>query len=103
LSFQIGSSSTFAAEGLGVKVDISGVQLDNPFFPAPAPQAVSQWAPARPPENPVRFRATMPTTTLRFTGAVFPPQFKGSEYIGIDNVSLHKVCFIVIAILYGCP
>jgi hypothetical protein len=98
LSFQIGSSSRFAAEGLGIFVDIPGVF--SGFFPAPPPQTVSQWAAQGPPGS-FRFRAGSQTTTLRFSGAV--SQGNGSDYIGIDNVSLQKVCFIGLARLFGCP
>jgi hypothetical protein len=100
LSFQIGSSnaSTFAAEGLGVFVEIP--EVFSGFFPAPPPQTASQWAAQGPPGS-FRFRAGSQTTTLRFSGAV--SQGNGSDYIGLDNVSLQKVCVIWTARLFGCP
>jgi len=101
LSFWIGSSSDprFAAEGLGVSVGIPGIT--SRFFSAGSPQVVSQWVPQGPSDSPFRFKAVSQTTTLKFQGAV--SQGKGSLYIGIDNVSLEKVCFIVVAALFGCP
>jgi hypothetical protein len=95
LSFWVGSSSRFPGEGLGVSVDISGVT--SGFFPAPPPVKPSDWTETR-----FQFKAVSEMTTLSFTGAVSPGG-KGSDYIGLDNVSLERVCFIVIARLYGCP
>ena len=97
LTFWIGSSSKFAADGLGIFVEIPEV-TSGFFLLAPPPQTASQWPHA---PSTFRFKATSQTMTLRFTGAV--SQGNGSDYIGIDNVSLQKVCFIVLAELYGCP
>jgi hypothetical protein len=104
LSFQIGSASShFAADGLGVHVKIPGVEIPgrpNGFFDAPPHPQASNWSD---PKDPPRFRftAVSGTTTLNFTGAV--AFGTGSDYIGLDNVSLQKVCVIWTAILFGCP
>ena len=97
LTFWIGSSSKFPADGLGVFVEIPEVTRGF-FLLAPPPQTLSQWPQA---PSTFRFKATSQTMTLKFTGAV--SQGNGSDYIGIDNVSLQKVCFIVVAKLFGCP
>jgi hypothetical protein len=105
LSFFIGSSSSFPGVGLGVRVEIPGVEIPggtNGFFSAPPPQSgASNWSNPNDPPH-FRFRAVSETTTLNFTGAISVGG-KGSDYIGLDNVSLQKVCFIVIAVLFGCP
>jgi hypothetical protein len=100
LSFFIGSSSSFPGVGLGVGVEIEGVAIPNNPFPAPPPQERSNWSN---PNDPPRFRFTAvnPSTTLKFSGTV--SQGNGTDYIGLDNVSLQKVCFIVTAVLFGCP
>jgi hypothetical protein len=102
LSFFIGSASRFPGEGLGVRVEIEGVAIPKDPFPAPPPQSgVSNWP--KPEDAPrFRFKAVSQTTTLNFRGAISVGG-KGSDYIGLDNVSLQKVCFIVRALLFGCP
>jgi hypothetical protein len=102
LSFFIGSASRFPGEGLGVRVEIPGVEIPGQgFFSAPPPQSgASNWSDPKDPPR-FRFKAVGETTTLNFTGAVSIGN--GSLYIGLDNVSLQKVCFIVRALLFGCP
>jgi hypothetical protein len=101
VSFFIGSSSgvTHTKDG-AVFVEIEGVAIPNNPFPAPPPQERSNWSN---PNDPPRFRFTAvnPSTTLKFSGTV--SQGNGTDYIGLDNVSLQKVCFIVTAVLFGCP
>jgi hypothetical protein len=105
LSFFIGSSSSFPGERFGVRVEIPGVEIPGDakgFFSAPPPQSgVSNWSNPNDPPH-FRFRAVSETTTLNFTGAISVGG-TGSDYIGLDNVSLQKVCFIVIAVLFNCP
>jgi hypothetical protein len=107
LSFAIGSSSNFprGATGLGVTVEIPAIVIpgvtDGIFFAieiSVPPQTVSQWSDHR-----FRFTARNETTTLIFTGASLVRGAEG-DYIGLDNVSLQKVCFIVFAQSdSGCP
>jgi hypothetical protein len=105
LSFFIGSASSFPGEGLDVRVEIPGVEIPGDtksFFSAPPPQSgASNWPDPKDPPR-FRFKAVGETTTLNFTGAVSLGG-KESGYIGLDNVSLQKVCFIVRAVLFGCP
>jgi hypothetical protein len=102
LSFFIGSSSAATGGPFGaVSVEIAGVTIpDNPF-PAPPPQTASNWSG---PQKPPRFDAVNTTTTLTFRGTTAPPgEANGPNYIGLDNVSLQKVCFIITALTVGCP
>jgi hypothetical protein len=49
------------------------------------------------------FKAADQLTTIMFTGSQDPiSSVTGSDYIGLDNVVMQKVCFIVNAILLGC-
>jgi hypothetical protein len=101
VSFFIGSSSgVIATQGGAVFVEIEGVAIPNNPFPAPPPQKPSNWSDTNDPPR-FRFIAVSRSTTLKFSGAV--SQGKGTDYIGLDNVSLQKVCFIVFALTVGCP
>lgn len=97
LSFAVGSAGGYQPptpqDSVAVSVEIKGVL--SRIFPSTVPpkdkRTETKWETFT-----VRFRAVDQTTTITFTGEA------GGDYIGIDNVSLQKVCFIVIAILYGC-
>src|SRR5262249_3276352 len=102
LSFFIGRSSAWriaCGQSAAVYVESAGVTItDNPL-PAPLPSALSNWL-----GHSTRFDAVNETTTLIFHGAsVIPGNTKGTAYIGLDNVSLQKVCAIFIAFTVGCP
>jgi hypothetical protein len=105
VSFFIGSSSNNLLVGDksgAVFVEIAGVTIPNNPFPAPPPQMASNWP--DPHDAPrFRFTAVNETTTLKFSGTTAFLGAKGTAYIGLDNVSLQKVCVIWIAILFGCP
>jgi hypothetical protein len=48
VSFFIGSSINFSTDGLGVRVEIPGVEIpNNGFFDAPRPQAQTNWSPEK--------------------------------------------------------
>jgi hypothetical protein len=103
VSFFIGSASDQSVAGDqhgAVFVEIAGVSIPNNPFPAPPPQKPSNWSDTNDPPR-FRFIAVSRSTTLKFSGAV--SQGKGTDYIGLDNVSLQKVCFIVFALTVGCP
>jgi len=105
LSFFVGSSSEGRIVGDksgAVSVEIAGVVIpDNPF-PAPPPLTASNW-PLGSGRARFGFTAVNETTTLTFHGTTVVPEAKGTAYIGLDNVSLQKVCNIVFALTVGCP
>ena len=51
----------------------------------------------------MRFRAVDRTTTIMFLGTgEAGTSGNGGDYVGLDNVSLRKVCWIVEAVLFDC-
>ncbi len=99
LSFEIGSSSTFpppTPSRIGIFVKIVGVSNGEMLFEVPITD-VSHWD-----RHTMRFRAGDRTTTIIFSGSNPIASGNGGDYVGLDNVSLRRVCFIVDAILYGC-
>ncbi len=107
LSFAIGSSSRFPPPTpkppnppqIGIFVKVVGVSNGAMSFDATAPTPdVSHWD-----LHTMRFRAVDRTTQIMFLGVGNPGTAGvGGDYVGLDNVSLRRVCFIVDAILYGC-
>jgi hypothetical protein len=107
LSFAIGSSAKFppptpappSPPRIGVFVKVIGVPDADRSFDATTPTAeVSHWDP-----HSYRFRAADRTTTIIFMGTGEPgTSGNGGDYVGLDNVSLREVCWIVSAILFGC-
>jgi hypothetical protein len=103
LSFEIGSSSTFQPPPpnprIGIMVQVSGVP--NAEFDVTIPiTEVSHWE-----RRTMRFRAVDTTTTIIFTGVGNPPgttNGNGGDYVGLDNVSLRKVCSLFDWLFRGC-
>ncbi|SRR6266496_623964 len=101
LGFWVGSSTRFGAPNndIGVLGEILGVTDGTIRCSAVLPtQEVSTWT-----RCVKRFTASAPTTTIAFfgTGSAGPTGV-GGDFVGIDGVSLRKVCFIVRARLFGC-
>ena len=115
VSFFIGSSSNNLIVGDktgAVSVEIAGVKTPDSLgggcsfqpsllCPAPPPLMASNWS--DPHDKPrFRFDAVNETTILKFSGTSVSKEAKGTLYIGLDNVSLEKVCVIFIAFTVGC-
>ena len=68
-------------------------------FDAPNQTSVlTHWDP-----HTMRFKAVDQTTRIDFSGFGEPGKDgNGGNYVGLDSVSLRKVCFIVDGILFGC-
>ena len=79
-------------------MSVVGALSDNPSFDAPLTTEISHWEPRS-----FRLKATDSNITIRFAGIGVPgASGNGGDYIGLDDVSLRKVCFIGNAILNGC-
>jgi hypothetical protein len=119
-SFYLGSSIKFPppmpappkAPRMGVVVEVFRVREGeqgkwsvNATIPT-AKDDKSHWdSHGEPPDSEkFRFHAVDQTTTLRFTGTAEPgmPGDLEGRYLGLDNVSLRKVCWIVDALLFDC-
>jgi hypothetical protein len=103
LSFEIGSSSNFAPPTpnpqIGILVKVVGVQNAQASFDVTIPITdVSHWE-----QHSMRFRAVDRTTTIIFSGiGKAPPNGNGGDYVGLDNVSLRKVCSLFDFLWSGC-
>ncbi len=98
LSFSIGSTAKFidpssTTRGVEIRVNVGGIIK---VFPAASTDDVSHWEPIT-----MQFPASGQTTTLRFSGES-QPRINGSGYLGIDNVSVKRVCSLLTVILSGC-
>jgi hypothetical protein len=98
LSFYLGTSTKFPPHPLDsrsafyrVSVDITGVLNGQRSFDTGAANQFSQWD-----LKTMRVHATSPsgTITLSASGSEGPVGDLGGDYLGIDNVSLQKLCFI---------
>jgi hypothetical protein len=102
LSFAIGSSSRFPPPTpnprIGISVEVVGVKNGKNSFDVPITD-VSHWE-----QHSMTFKAVDPTTRIIFSGFGNPAPNggNGGDFVGLDNVSIRKVCWIVNAILYGC-
>jgi hypothetical protein len=111
LSCAIGSSSLFPPPTptppnqpeIGVFVEIAGVRngkVSQPFV-APPSSVVSQWVM---PDHGIRFEAVGSTATITISAIGQPSAQTGNGgiYLGLDTVSIHQVCLIFDAIVFGC-
>lgn len=104
LSFYVGSSKMFLPPKnakVGILVDVassSGASIVSRSFDAIQNGKQSNWV-----QYSIDFKAADQLTTITFTGSEEPVNSEvGSDHIGLDNVVLKKMCFFLIAELYGC-
>jgi len=106
LSFYVGTSNAFppptAPNGAFYRITVEtspGLPEGKVSFDLPPTANVSQWDLKK-----IPFTAVSPTITLSFSAfGSAPTNGNGGDYLGLDNVSLRKTCWIVRAILFGCP
>jgi Protein of unknown function (DUF642) len=103
LSFEIGSSSSKPPPPpnprIGILVQVSGVP-DTEFDVTIPITEVSHWDRCT-----MRFRAVDTTTTIIFSASVYSStetNGNGGDYVGLDNVSLLKVCSLFDWLFRGC-
>ena len=98
LSFAIGSTAKFidptsTTRDVEIRVDVAGM---TKAFPAAQTQEVSHWD-----TNTMRFTARDQVTTLRLSGEP-QPRLGGSGYLGIDNVSVRRLCTLFMVVWSDC-
>ena len=98
LSFAIGSTAKFidpssTTRDVEIRVDVAGI---TKAFPAAPTQEVSHWD-----TNTMRFTARDQVTTLRLSGEP-QPRLGGSGYLGIDNVSVRRLCTLFMVVWSDC-
>jgi Protein of unknown function (DUF642) len=98
LSFAIGSTVKFidptsTTRDVEIRVDVAGI---TKAFPAAQTQEVSHWD-----TNTMRFTARDQMTTLRLSGEP-QPRVGGSGYLGLDNVSVRRLCTLFMVVFSDC-
>lgn len=104
LSFYIGSARIYPPPTpappdpprIGIGVEVVGVPNATMSFDAPPTQDVSHWE-----QRPLQFTALQGATTIVFSGYGNPGKDSpfGGAYVGLDNVSLRRVCSLIELIL----
>ena len=99
LSFAVGSSRRFPPpQGTRIGIFVTVVGVQDLFVEAIQTDEPSHWD-----LRSFRFKAADRLTTIRFSGSEEPLiTGNGGDFLGLDNVVLRKVCFIVNAVLFGC-